>query len=409
MIDESPVVFPRKLQFLFRPYRYKVAYGGRGGTKSWGFARALIIRAKDEPLTILCGREFQNSIQDSVHKLLKEQIEAMGYGPWFEITNNSIRSSVGSQFIFAGIRNNPTKIKSTEGIDIAWIEEAEKVSNESWEIVIPTVRKPGSEIWVSFNPNLSTDPTYQRFVINPPPGCKAVKVGWQDNPWFPDVLRREMEYLASVDPDACAHVWGGECREHSDAQILKGKYSVEWFEPGEGWDGPYFGADWGFAQDPTTLVKCWTAGRVLYIEAEAYGVGVDIDRTPAMFGQIEGSERHVIRADSARPETISYLQRHGYPMMRGVDKWKGSVEDGIAHLRQYERIIIHPNCIHTAEEARLYSYKVDRLTGDVLPDVMDMHNHCMDAIRYALAPLIKRGSTGMFDFMREMAESKKPG
>jgi len=386
------VALPDKLQFLFRPSRYKVAYGGRGGTKSWGFARALVAYTASGKERILCAREFQNSIQESVHKLLCDQIEMMGLSDRFSITQRAITSITGSEFIFAGIKTDPGKIKSTEGITKCWVEEAEKVSEDSWEKLIPTIRAPGSEIWVSFNPDLNTDPTYKRFVVNPPPNAVVVKIGYEDNPWFPEELKAERDYLASVDPEAYAHVWGGACREHAAAQILRGKYSIRAFEPGLGWHGPYQGADWGFSADPSTLVRCWVFERTLYIEYEWYGIGVEIDHLPAAFDSVPGAREHIIRGDSARPETISYLKRAGYSRISSVKKWKGSVEDGIAHLRAYEQIVIHPRCVHTIEEARLWAYKIDRLTGDVMPEVVSKHDHCWDAIRYALEPVIKSRS-----------------
>lgn len=370
--------FPSKLQPLFRPHRYKVAYGGRGGAKSWGFARALLIMGCQRPLRILCARELQISIQDSVHRLLSDQIHAMGLDGNYEIQQQTIRGTNGTEFLFAGIRNNVTKIKSMEGIDICWVEEAEKVSNDSWDVLIPTIRKDGSEIWVSFNPHEETDPTYQRFVVNPPPSAWVVKLGWEDNPWFPAELRAEKDYLYSVDPEAAAHVWGGECRNVSDAQILRGRFRVESFEPLQWWHGPYQGADWGFAQDPTALVRCYIDGRTLYVRHEAYGIGVEIDYLPALFDQVQDARKILTRADNARPETISYMQRNGFNMM-AAEKWPGSVEDGVEFLRSFESIIIHPECRHTAEEARLYSYKTDKLSGQVMPEILDRHNHCLVA------------------------------
>lgn len=409
-----PARFPRKLGFLFRPARYKVAHGGRGGSKSWGVARALILRAHQQPTRILCARELQVSIADSVHKLLSDQIDDLGLSAWFDITQTSIKSLLhpGSEFLFTGIRNNVTKVKSMEGIDICWVEEAEKVSSSSWEVLIPTIRKPGSEIWVTFNPSEDGDPTYQRFVMNPPDDAVVVAINWRDNPWFPDTLRKEMLYLRRVDYDAYLHVWEGQTRKASAAQVLRGKVVVEPFEPhadGTGeWHGPYYGVDWGFAQDPTTMARCWINGRRLLIEHEAYGVQVDIDATPELFDAIPGAREHVSRADSARPETISYMQRHGYGAMRGVDKWPGSVEDGIAHLRSYEQIVVHPRCKNTAIESRLWCFKVDKLTGDVLPVLVDAHNHCWDAVRYALAPLIKAASNmGLMQFVQQQATAAK--
>jgi phage terminase large subunit len=275
-----------------------------------------------------------------------------------------------------------------EGIDICWVEEAERVSEDSWRTLIPTIRKPNSEIWVTFNPEQETDPTYQRFVKNPPPEAVVRKINWEDNPWFPIELRKQMEYDYRVDPDSAAHIWGGECKKISDAQVLKGKWVIEPFESQTDWQGPYFGADWGFSQDPTTLVKVWIHQRKLYIEHEAYGVGVEITETPSLFDSIPESRKHTIRADSARPETISYMRRQGFNII-AAKKGPGSVEDGIQHLRGYEKIIIHPRCKYASQEARMYSYKVDKLTGDILPVLIDANNHIIDAIRYSLEPIIK--------------------
>lgn len=403
----TPADFPAKLAFLFQPARYKVAYGGRGGAKSWGFARALLVLAAQRKLRVLCARELQISIQDSVHKLLAEQIEALGLGGIYEVQQATIRcKATGSEFIFSGLRSNITKIKSMEGLDVAWVEEAQTVSAESWDVLVPTVRKADSEIWVSFNPMHDDDPTYKRFVVTPPPGAAVVPIGWQDNPWLPDVLKAEKDYLYSIDPEAAEHVWGGSTLRHSMAQVLRGRYVVESFEPAPDWNGPYQGADWGFSVDPSVLVRCWIGpgviasaqdhakrllARTLYIEHEAYGVGVDLDDTPALFDTIPKAREYITRADSARPETISHMRRHGYTRILGVTKGKGSVEDGVEHLRSYERIVIHPRCTHAAEEARLWSYKTDKLSGDVLPVLLDKHDHCWDAARYALEPIIRVG------------------
>lgn len=212
---------PEILLPLYKPNRYKILYGGRGGTKSWGIADALIIKAWESPLLILCTRELQKSIKESVHLLLKNRIEALGFLDEFEILNNEIRGKNGSRFIFMGLRHNITEVKSTEGVDICWVEEAEKVTDASWKTLIPTIRKDNSEIWVSFNPNLITDATYQRFVLNPPPGAWVQKVSWRDNPWFPDVLREEMETLKARDYEEYLHVWEGELKTFADGAIYK--------------------------------------------------------------------------------------------------------------------------------------------------------------------------------------------
>lgn len=374
---------------LFEPHRYSVIYGGRGGARSWSVARFLLLSAASRPLRILCTRELQTSIRDSVHQLLRDQISLLGI-PGFSATEREVRHVNGSLFIFEGLRHNVTKIKSLEGVDIAWVEEAERISAASWEVLIPTIRKKGSRIIVTFNPDREEDATYQRFIAHPPPDSWARKVSWEDNPWFPDELKAEKDYLYSVDADAAAHVWGGETRQATDAQILRGKWIVEEFSPADHWSGPYQGMDFGFAVDPTTLVRCWVHERKLYIEHELYRVGLELDHTAQSAKlAVPGCEKYATRADSARPETISYLQRHGLPRLEGVKKWPGSVEDGIAHLRQHEQIVIHPRCKNAAAEARSYSYKVDERSGDILPVIVDANNNIWDATRYALSPLIQ--------------------
>jgi phage terminase large subunit len=212
--------FPPKLQFLFSAKRYKVAYGGRGGAKSWGYARALILQMLQKPLRVLCARELQNSISESVHKLLSSQIEKMGLSGLFDILNTEIRcKATGGEFQFAGIRNNTDKIKSYEDFDICWVEEANKVTKTSWNILIPTIRKPASEIWISFNPELEIDYTYQHFVVHPRDNSDVVYITWRDNPWFPDVLRAEMEELKRNDLDAYLWVWEGKCRKMLEGAV----------------------------------------------------------------------------------------------------------------------------------------------------------------------------------------------
>lgn len=211
---------PSKLRYLFQPSRYKVAYGGRGGAKSWGFARALLIQGWDKPLRVLCAREFQNSIKDSVHKLLTDQIKALDMGMTYEVQQAAILNRrTGGDFAFVGLRHNAENVRSYEGVDRCWVEEAKNVSKASWETLIPTIRKDASEIWVSFNPELDSDETYRRFVTKPPPNAEVRKINWQDNPWFPKVLRDEMEHLKSTDQDAYLNVWEGHCRVTLDGAI----------------------------------------------------------------------------------------------------------------------------------------------------------------------------------------------
>ena len=201
--------FPDKLQCLFEPARYKILYGGRGGSKSWGIARALLILGAERKLRIACGREIQKSISDSVHHLLKSQIEQLGLGDRYRVYADHIDGPNGTLITFHGLKSNIDSVKSIEGIDIFWAEEAQTLSKASWDILVPTIRKEGSEIWVSFNPDLETDETYRRFVHSPPRGAIVRKIGWRDNPWFNQVLRDEMENTRARSEDDYLHIWEG--------------------------------------------------------------------------------------------------------------------------------------------------------------------------------------------------------
>ena len=375
------IKFPPLFQPLFRRSRYKNFHGGRGSGKSVNVARALILHAYQEKKRILCCREIQNTIRDSVHKLIADQIEIMGLSPWFEVTQSAIRGLNGSEFIFKGLRFDPQGIKSTEGIDLCWIEESQTVSENSWSILIPTIRKEGSEIWLTWNPLEENSPTYQRFIENPPPDCISVEVNYYDNPYFPDVLRQEMEWLKQKDFAAYEHVWLGKPLTITDAVIFKGHYTVEAF-PDDLWkkaDRLFYGADFGFANDPSTLVRCFIHDRKLYIDHEAYGVGIEINELPAFYDSVPDSRKWQIWGDSARPETISYLKKQAGFRIDSADKWQGSIEDGIAYLKSFDQIVIHSRCRHMAEEARLYRYKTDKQTNEILPVIEDSNNHCLVA------------------------------
>lgn len=205
--------FPEKLGFLFEPSRYKVAYGGRGSGKSWSFARALLIQGSVEPLRILCVREIQRSIRDSVHRLLSDQIEALGLSAFYDVLETEIRGKNGTIFIFSGLSSQTTEsIKSFEGVDRCWAEESQSISKRSWDILTPTIRKPSSEIWISFNPELDSDETYSRFVLNPPPDTVVAMVNYHDNPWFPSVLDAERKHCQLTNAEDYAQIWEGKCR-----------------------------------------------------------------------------------------------------------------------------------------------------------------------------------------------------
>lgn len=384
---------------LWRPHRYKVYYGGRGSGKSWAIAEALIVMADMCKLRILCCREIQKSIKDSSYQLLKDTADRLGIANRFVFLETEIRhKKTGSKFIFTGLLRNEQTIKSKEGMDICWVEEAQTVSESSWETLIPTIRKDGSEIWLSFNPLNADDPTTIRFVENPPPEAYVRKVNYDENPYFNDALRREMEWDRKNDYEKYLHIWEGYPRTFSDAQVFRGKYVVEPFEDDlyKKAERLFFGADFGFAQDPSTLLRCLMLDRNLYIDYEAYGVGVEIDELPQLYRSVPGADKWPIKADSARPETISYLRNRCGFNISAAEKWQGSIEDGIAYLKSFEKIVIHPRCKHTADEFRLYSYKTDKTTNEVLPVILDKNNHCIDAIRYSLDGYITQSALDLF-------------
>lgn len=393
--------FPLKLQPLFKPSRYKVLYGGRGGAKSWGIARALLILAARKPLRILCAREFQTSIKDSVHKLLVDQIVALELMQFFEITQTSIRGQNGSEFAFVGLKNNVANVKSYEGIDICWVEEAQTVSRNSWKTLTPTIRKEGSEIWVSFNPELETDETYQRFVVNPPPDTISIKINYWDNPWFPETLRNEMEALKARDHEAYMQVWEGVCRQTIDGAI--------------------------FAKEMMRAEAEERITKVPYDPVKPVHAVCDLgwsDATAWWFVQFVGMETRLIRYFEGSQRTMtSYLaelQSFGYvydtiwlphdAQNKTLAAAGRSIEDIVRgagfKTRVLERVptidsinaarTIFPNCYFDRENCadglnclRHYRYEVDPETGNFskMP-LHDRYSHGADAFRY-IALMVK--------------------
>jgi phage terminase large subunit len=392
----AKIKIPPKLIPVFKPprgdVRYRGAYGGRGSSKSFTFAKMAAIFGYSEKLRILCTRELQNSIKDSFHAELKNAIQSE---PWLEaaydVGIDYIRGKNGTEFIFRGLRHNQGSIKSLAQIDICIVEEAEDVPESSWQVLEPTIRAPKSEIWVIWNPKREDSPTNIRFIKTPPPRAIIQEMNWQDNPWFPNELNEQrLHALKVMDHSLYHHIWEGGFYELTDAQVFKDCYEVKDFTPKDNWDGPYYGLDFGFSQDKTAANKLWIADGFLWVEQEAGKKGLELDATANHLKRfMPNIENHTIRADSARPESISYLKRHGLPSITGVKKGKGSVEDGISFIKSFDGVIIHPSCQATIEEFRLYSYKTDRLSGDVLPVLVDDNNHHIDAIRYALEPLMR--------------------
>lgn len=370
---------------LLEPARYKGAHGGRGSGKSHVFAELMIeAHIMDPKRRSVCVREVQKSLAQSVKRLLETKIEQMAAGAYFEIQEACIKSKKGDgMIIFQGMQNHTAdSIKSLEGYDCAWVEEAQSLSQTSLDLLRPTIRKPGSELWFSWNPRFEKDPVDLLLRgATPPKGSVIIEVNYTDNPWFPQVLRDEMEYDRSRDPDKYQHVWLGQYLSNSEARVFR-NWRVDEFEAPP--DAIHrLGADWGFAVDPTTLVRCHLIGRTLYIDYEAYMVGCEIVDTPDLFMTVPGAEKWPLVADSARPETISYMRKHGFPKIMAAVKGQKSVEEGIEWLKSYD-IVVHPRCTHTIDELTLYSYKVDSDTNKVLPVLEDKKNHVIDALRYAL-------------------------
>ena len=393
--------FPIKLEGLFKPSRYKVAYGGRGGSKSWGIARALLIKGAKEPLRILCAREFMTSMRDSVHKLLCDQIEALGLSSFYEITQASIRAKNGTEFSFVGLKNNVANVKSYEGVDICWVEEAQTVSRLSWNVLIPTIRKEKSEIWVSFNPELETDETYQRFVANPPQDAIIIKINWYDNPWFPETLRQEKDALKDRDLEAYNQVWEGLCRQTVDGAI--------------------------FARELQQAEKDGRLTRVPYDATKPVHAVFDLgwaDSTSIWFLQFVGMETRLIRYLEDSQKTMSHylatMQTFGYvydtvwlphDAENKTLAAAGRTIQDIVRAAGYKTHIlpkvpvldsinaartIFPTCWFDKEHAaeginclRHYRYEVDPDTGQFgRTPLHDQYSHGADAFRY-IALMIK--------------------
>lgn len=357
---------------------------------------------------IVCIREVQNSLEQSVKRLIEDKIREFGVEDQFRILTKHVEAPGGGIIIFKGMQSyNADNIKSLESYDVGWVEEAQSLSTNSLSLLRPTLRKSNSELWFSWNPREKTDPVDALFRgEEPPPDAVSVQTSYRDNPYLPEVMLREIEYDQRRDKDRYAHVWLGKYRHLSEARVFK-NWKVE--EVGDAPPGSLrlYGGDFGFAVDPTVLMTCWfdpTRPRTLVFDHEVYEVGCEIEDTPdlwdtlfcdglcpedrklcrrPMHGLVRGQK---VVADSARPETISHLRRHGYPRIEGSVKGPNSVEEGIVFLQSYD-IVVHPRCQHLIDELTYYEYKVDEKTGLVLPTLVDSKNHVIDSARYAVEPV----------------------
>jgi phage terminase large subunit len=394
---EIEAEFPEKLSFLGEPHRYKVAYGGRGSGKSWGFARALIAKAITDPLRILCAREVQRSIKQSVHQLLNDQIQAMGFGEYFEVLENEIRCVNGSKFSFTGLANNTVEsIKSYEGVDIVWVEEAQTVSKKSWDILIPTIRKPGSEIWVSFNPDLDSDDTYKRFVIDTPEDAAVVKINWIDNPWFPKVLNKERLHSKATSEDY-ANIWEGECKSAVDGAIYSNEI-ISAQEEGRVTTVPYdpmmkvhvvMDLGWNDSMSIILVQKGLADVRVIgYIEDDHR----TLDSYSAQLKDLQYNWGTMFLPHDGRTKDFKHgisaediMQKHGWDV-RIVPRL--DVESGIKVARMnFHRVYFDKSTERLIECLKHYRRAINATTEEPGAPLHDQYSHGADAFRYTMVSL----------------------
>jgi len=331
---DNPVInIPEAFQGLMKPMRIKACYGGRGGGKSVAVSDLLLVMGMSRKLKILCGREFQNSISESVKSLLDKQIENHELDGFYESLQTEIRGANGTQFIFHGFNHKPHKIKSLDDVDICWVEEANTLSQVSLNFLLPTIRNEGSEIWFTYNRSEEKEPVHDMVTEREGEDALVINVNYYDNPFFPDVLKLEMERDKKRDNAKYEHIWLGNPWTNSEAQVFNGKWQILDFETPK--DVPkHMGADFGFSVDPSTLVSFFINHdrRQLYIDYEAYKVGVELDDLPAFYDTVPESRKWMIVADSARPDTISYLKRKGF-RIKGSKKGKDSIIDGVEFIK----------------------------------------------------------------------------
>ena len=413
-MSNATVALPPKLVPIFAPARgsvqYRGAHGGRGSGKAMNFAKMAAIWGVVYPLRVLCVREIQATIKESFHAEMKAAIESESWlKAAYDVGKDYLRSVVNpTEFLFKGLYANLNGVKSTAKVGLTIVEEAEDVSEDAWLALEATVlREPDSELWCLWNPKLEGSPVDKRFRGSDKepamyPDALIAEMNYMDNPWFPaglETLRQAQQ--KSLDAETYAWIWKGAYLKKSKASILGNHWQEGIRFPDDTWLGPYHGLDFGFATDPTAAVRCWISPdeTELYIDAEAGKVGLELDDTAEFVkAKIPGIEKHAVIADSARPESISHLSKakgpnglpkdHHLPLIEGAVKGQGSVEDGLDHLKTY-KIIVHPACPETQAELLKYSYKVDRLTGEVLPVIVDKYNHFIDALRYSLEKVMK--------------------
>ena len=397
------IEFPEKLSYLFQPKRYKVAYGGRGSGKSWGFARALLVLGASKQIRVLCTREVQKSIQQSVHQLLRDQVEAMGLAEFYEVLNTEIRGKNGTQFFFSGLSDQTAlSIKSFEGCTHVWVEEAQSVSDASWNILIPTIRKDGSEIWVTYNPELETDPTHQRFVMNPPPDCKAVLMNYGDNPYFPQTLELERQHaMRTMKAEVYQHIWEGKCKPAVEGAIYFDAMS-QTIAAGRICNVPHDGTikthvvfDLGMADSMTIILAQKVASEIRiihYIEGNQRTLAdysaelrsLRLDDQPMNWGEVwlphDGfHQRHQTGKDDA-----TVMRSLGWAVVPKERLTQTHVNTGIDRAREiFPRVYFNKARTERLVEClKRYRWNISQKTGEAINPLHDEFSHGADAFRY---------------------------
>ena len=387
---------PEKLAPLFEPRRYKVMHGGRGGGKSWSVAGVLLTMAADRPLRILCAREIQKSMKDSVHRLLKDQVVKLGMTAFFEVLDNEIRGQNGSLFLFSGLQSHTVdSIKSFEGVDIVWVEEAHGVSKKSWDVLIPTIRKEGSEIWLTLNPDMDTDETYTRFIATPSDDTWVCEINWRDNPWFPKVLNDERLKARRADPDGdYQHIWEGKprrvaagaiYRHEIDAIYSEGRVVPVTYDPTlpvhTVWD-----LGWNDAMTITMVQRGPQDVRIIdYIEDSHRTLDwyvAQLEKRPYRWGTDflphDGRTRNFQTGKSTEEQLVAMGRRDVQVLAQT------SIEEGIKAAR-----LLFPRCyfdktktVRLVECLKRYRRDIHTKTGEPMAPLHDQYSHGADNFRY---------------------------
>lgn len=400
------VTVPNKLLPAFNNlsqaiYDIIVWKGGRGAAKSQALAAIGILESYIDDGVILCCREIQKSVSDSIYSMLVSYIEDKGLSKDFKVLNTSITNiRTGAEFIFAGLKSNITSIKSINKLRVVLVDEAENVTQNSWDILLPTPRYGDVRIYVVFNPRFEDDPTYQEFVAKTDPRKLVIDIQYTDNPWFPPSLERQRQRDAKGDAGRYAWIWKGKFLQITEASILAKKLVTREFEIDDSFGDPLIGIDWGFSNDPNAVTESYVKENTLYIRNAAKKIGLELDDTAEwLVKHVPKIKKFTSRADNSRPETISKVKHdkeNPIPLIKACKKWTGCVEDGIAQLQSFDEIVIHPDAEECKAELTAYSFKKDKF-DEITAIPLDLDNHFADSLRYGIEPHIGRGKKSVFD------------